>query len=233
MSSRAVAADAATIEIFKGLPPEALEECASLAVRRTLPPRQVVFGQGERCTRFQALLSGWLRISQAGRDGGQALMRFTGPGEIFGAFAIFGDHFYPAEAVTLSECEELSWSELHIRQLMASYPPLAMNMLSLAARRLGELQERLREIATQKAEQRIANALLRLSDKASQRFADGSVEIAWPLTRRDVASLSATTLCTASRILAQWERRGLVASGRARIAIRSPRELGRIGEDDA
>ena len=223
-------ADVAAIEVFRDLPEDTLRACAALAVRRSLPPRQAVFGQGEPCTRFQALLSGWLRVSQAGREGEQVLIRFIGPGEIFGAFALFGDRTYPAEAVSLTEAVELSWSDLHIRQLMASHPQLGINMVSLAAHRLSELQERLREISTQPAEQRIANALLRLSGKASQPLPDGSVEIAWPLTRRDVAGLSATTLYTASRILADWQRRGLVTSTRAHIALRAPRELERIGE---
>jgi CRP/FNR family transcriptional regulator, nitrogen oxide reductase regulator len=230
MATRTSAQEVAAIGTFQGLGAEALEECANLAVRRPLAAGRVVFGQGEPGTRFHALLSGWIRISQAGRDGGQALMRFVGPSEPFGSFGMFADGCYPAEATAVADSIELSWSEAHFRQLVERHPAIAINLLRLAAGRLAELQDRLREITTQPAEQRIASALLRLAARNGRRLEQGGIEIAWPLSRKDIAAVAATALYTASRIMARWERKGIVASSRRRVSIRSPGELARIGD---
>jgi CRP-like cAMP-binding protein len=230
---RVRAEDVAAIGIFEGLGREALEDCARHAVRRALPRRLLVFAQGEPCARFQALLSGGIRISQGGAEGGQALIRFVGPGEPFGSFGMFVDGCYPAEANAVAASVELSWSKAQFHQLVERHPSVAMNLVTLAARRLAELQERLREITTLPAEQRIANALLRLSRDNGRCLSDGRVEIAWPLTRKDVADISATALHTASRVMARWERGGIIQSDRKRVTIESVAELTRIVESGA
>ena len=220
MVSAAVSAgELATIGIFEGLSPEAMADCATLATRRTLPARRIVFGQGEPSARFQVLVSGRIRICQTGRDGGLALMRMIGPGEPFGSFGMFVDGCYPAEATTSAPSVELSWSKADFLHLLERYPAVAIKVIALCARRLAEVQERLREVTTMPAEHRIANALLRLSRAHGRESPDGRVEIAWPLTRKDIAALSATSLYTASRVLTRWERAAIVASGGKRISI--------------
>ena len=119
MVSAAVSAgELATIGIFEGLSPEAMADCATLATRRTLPARRIVFGQGEPSARFQVLVSGRIRICQTGRDGGLALMRMIGPGEPFGSFGMFVDGCYPAEATTSAPSVELSWSKADFLHLL-------------------------------------------------------------------------------------------------------------------
>ncbi|MBO9380878.1 cyclic nucleotide-binding domain-containing protein [Sphingomonas histidinilytica] len=51
----------------------------------------VVFEQGERASRAFALGSGSIRISQTGQEGGQAIVRFIAPGEMFGTVPLFTD----------------------------------------------------------------------------------------------------------------------------------------------
>jgi CRP-like cAMP-binding protein len=85
------------------------------------------------------------------------------------------------------------------------------------------------EVATEPVERRIAHALLRLARQAG-RETDGGVEIAFPISRHDVAKMTGTTLHTVSRTLSAWEKDGLVASGRQRIVIRDPRRLFQLAE---
>lgn len=218
------------LSAFAGLAPQALQECVEGAVRRTLKKGEPVFHQGDRPARFHALLSGWVRILQAGADGELSVIRIVGAGELFGSFAMFSGNAYPADAIAAADGIELSWSETQFRQLMERYPAIAVNLVTIASQRLLELQERLREISTQPAERRIASALLRLARKGSKQHNDGRLEILLPLVRKDIAALAATTLYTASRTMAAWEREGIVASSARRISIRLPSDLRRIAD---
>src|SRR3569833_21047 len=118
MASRTSTSEVSAIEAFHGLGQEALEECAALALRRTVPARQQVFSQGDKAGRFHALLSGCVRISQIGQDGEQALIRLIGPGELFGSFALFTDGTYPGDAVAMVGAIELSWTADQLRRLI-------------------------------------------------------------------------------------------------------------------
>lgn len=218
-----------TIGAFEGLPPGALEDCAALALRQMLPRQRTIFRQGDEPVRFHALVSGWVRILQAGADGELAVVRFIGPAEVFGSFALFNTGGYPADAVTVVDSVELSWSELHMAHLIQKYPGIAINLVSIAARRLSELQERVREISTQPAEQRIANVLLRLAARGTLAAGDRA-EIPVPFMRKDIASLAATTLYTASRTLAGWRRTGLVDFENQLATINSLKQLRRIAD---
>jgi CRP-like cAMP-binding protein len=100
----------------------------------------------------------------------------------------------------------------------------------LLAGRLQELQDRYRELATERVERRVARALLRLARQTGRKVENG-VLIDFPLTREDLAEMTGTTLYTVSRILSGWEKEGLIETGRQRVLIRSPHGLVAIAED--
>jgi CRP-like cAMP-binding protein len=219
----------AQMELFAGLPMEALASVATMARGRHLPRETRIFSQGDPGVRTHAVITGGVRISQSGSDGAQIVVRFVGPGEMFGTVALFTDGRYPADAVTIAESFEASWSEADLRILMARHPQIAINMIRIIGTRLQEVQERVRELATQSAERRVAHAVLRLARQAGQTISGGTA-ITFPLRRKDVADIAGTTLHTASRILTGWTKQGLMASRSRRLIVLKPAEIRRIAE---
>jgi CRP-like cAMP-binding protein len=98
------------------------------------------------------------------------------------------------------------------------------------AQRLQEFQGQIRTLSTERVERRLARVLLRLVCQVGRKIEDG-VLIDLSVTRQDLAEMSGTTLYTVSRILSQWERQGLVDSGRERVVIRNPHGLVMVAED--
>jgi CRP-like cAMP-binding protein len=96
--------------------------------------------------------------------------------------------------------------------------------------RLQELQDRLREMSTERVERRIARALLRLVSKLGRK-AETGVLIDLPLSRQDLANMTGTTLYTVSRILSRWDEEGIIESGRDKVVIKHPPRLVAIAED--
>lgn len=214
----------ASLDLFAGLYPAALAEVTARARIQTLARGARVFNQDERIERAHALLSGAVRISQIGSDGGEVVMRFIRPGEIFGSVGIFTDDRYPADGTTLIESIEASWPRADLVEMIGKHPEIALNLVGIVGRRLAELQERVREMATQRVEQRIANALLRLAQSGT--VTERGAQIAFPLRRKDIADISGTTLHTVSRTLNDWRRRGLVVDDRSGLTLTSPEKLG-------
>jgi CRP-like cAMP-binding protein len=220
----------AAMELFHGLPPLALAGVAASARVRRLPKDLRIFSQGDDGVRAHAVIEGSVRIAQSGSDGAQVIIRFIGPGEMFGTVALFTDGRYPADAITLSETLEASWSEVELLELIHRHPQIAVNVIRIIGKRLQEVQERARELATQRAERRVAHAVLRLARQAGHSTIEGTA-IEFPLRRKDVADIAGTTLHTASRILTTWEKQGLLTTYNQCLTLRLPAEIARIAED--
>lgn len=220
------------MELFVGLSGQALAEVMSCARLRHLPKNVTVFAQGQAAERCHALIEGSIRIAQSDEDGAQLVVRFIGPGQMFGTVALFTNREYPAEAVTMIDSTEVSWTEADLLDLIDRHPRIALNMVRVVGARLREVQERLRELATQRVESRIAHMLLRLAMRAGQAGRNGTT-IGFPLSRKDMAAMCGTTLHTASRVLTAWEKAGMIATNRQRVTIREFAAIERIAENSA
>src|SRR5262245_50522322 len=94
-------------ELFLGLPPPPLADVLGCARVRRLAKGAIVFAQGDVADRCHAVIEGRIRIAQSDQDGAQLLVRFVGPGEMFGTVALFTDRQYPAEASAVTDCVEM------------------------------------------------------------------------------------------------------------------------------
>ena len=216
--------------LFKGLDAAATQALAGLAQRVKIERHAAFFRQGEQAQRFFVLLRGRIKVAEITPEGHQVVVRYAGAGDMFGCVSLYGHEDYPASATAATRCEALVWDCQTTQHLMEQFPLLAVNTLKLLGKELAELRARYRELATERVEQRVARALQRLVGQAGKKV-NGGVLIEFPLSRQDLAELTGTTLHTVSRILSDWERQGIVESGRQRVLICNPHGLIAIAED--
>lgn len=217
------------LELFRSLPEGALADVRAAMRTERVAKDTLIFEQGQPVDRAYALAVGSIRIVQTGSDGGQTIVRFIGPGEMFGTLPLFTDHRFPADAIAVEASTVLTWSENDLLDLMGRYSAISFNVIKVLGLRMAQLQERVRELTTQRAEQRIAHAIVRLVEQAGRDGARGTtIEI--PLRRKDLAEFAGTTLHTASRTLAAWEKAGILASHEQRLTIHEPDAIRRFAE---
>jgi CRP-like cAMP-binding protein len=85
-------------------------------------------------------------------------------------------------------------------------------------------------MSTEEVERRVAHAVLRLVEQAGKRDEAG-LRVDFPISRRDIAEMTGTTLHTVSRILSAWETQGLVEGGRQKLVVRDRAGLSRLAEN--
>jgi CRP-like cAMP-binding protein len=108
-------------------------------------------------------------------------------------------------------------------------PDLSFDMMKLMTMYIEEMQNRYRELATERVEQRVANTLLRLAGQTGFRSEkDAGIELSF--SRQDLAEMAGTTIYTVSRLLSDWERKGIIETGREWIRILLPHDLVRIAD---
>jgi CRP-like cAMP-binding protein len=176
------------------------------------------------------IVSGRLRVTQATADGQQVILRYLGSGEMAGYTAMYEGERHPGTITALDVTELLAWNAATIAAILAKYPAAALNAVAILGSRYQDMQVRMRELSTERVERRIAHTILRLTQQAGRRTARG-IEIAFPLSRQDLAEMAGTTLHTVSRTLSGWEEQGVVDSGRRRVIVRDLKALTMIAED--
>jgi CRP-like cAMP-binding protein len=111
---------------------------------------------------------------------------------------------------------------------MRTHESIALNAVHLAVARIRELQQRYSEVTTERVEQRVARALMRLASLDLTSSAEITVD--FPISRQDIADAAGTTLYTASRLLSSWESDGLIRSTRRHVVIVRPAALAKIAD---
>ncbi len=218
------------IRLFQGLSLAELTTIVQAARSRQVEQEAFFFHQEDPATTFYVLIQGQVKLTQVTPEGHQVIVRFISPGEAFGIIAALSNIVYPVSAQAVGDCGTLAWDGPTIARLIERYPPLALNALRLVTGRFRELQDRYRELVTERVERRIARALLRLTRQSGRKVQEG-VLIDFPLSRQDLAEMTGTTLYTVSRILSKWDQQGIIEAGRERVLIRSPHGLVVIAED--
>jgi CRP-like cAMP-binding protein len=218
------------VSIFEGLSSSEIEAVSSHFQLKQLDDDTFLFHEDEEATIFYLLLEGQVKIQQTTAEGFEVILHILGPGNIIGALPTLGEGTYPASALTLGKVFVAFTHAEVFHDILEQYPRLTKNLLRFATRVVQTSHRKIRELATERVEQRIARALSRLASQLG-RQTEGGILLDFPLSRQDLAEMTGTTVFTVSRTLKQWERRGVLQLGRERIVIHSPHELIAIGED--
>lgn len=218
-------------DFFTGLIPATLDMLCTAYSVRSAHDGGFFFSQSDTADHVFLLVDGRVKMGQLTEDGRQVTMRMIAAGQMFGGVSMLGPHGgYPATAEALGGCVALAWKGELFKELARHDPGLGMKMTELMYGHLEEMQDRFRELATERVERRVARALLRLGAQGEHEKADGPpFDIA--LSRQEIAEMTGTTLFTVSRLLSEWERQGVVVGGREHIVILSTELLRAIAED--
>lgn len=187
-------------------------------------PGEIIYFSGDRSTHLYVVAAGKVKVLRHTLAGQDVLLDILTPGEFCGSITPVAGDVYPDTAQAQTAACVLSISSDAFRTMLQQYPAVALSILDLTAARLREAQETVRQLSAYPAEQRIAATLLKLADKVGQASDEGLL-IQTPLSRDDLAQMTGTTTETASRIMSQWQKVGVLRSGRQWIAIRDRSHL--------
>lgn len=213
--------------LFRDLPSEQ-QSVISLAARaRTVRRGEVLFRQGETAKEIAVVVRGHVKIQCATGKGTAALVQVLGPAEVCDWPGLLHHRRHSCTVVAAEAGLIVTWDRRRLVALSERHAVMRRSALWIAAYREHELAQRLHELRTVGASQRLARALLRLAGPGSG--GTGSLEI--PLSRRELGELTGMTPRVVTRLLAGWRRDGLVEARRGRVRIVSPRALAAGGAE--
>lgn len=203
-----------------------MEHAALASARRG----ELLIRQGERARFVYVVRSGYAKLVSMSPEGHEVMAGIAGPRDVFGQAAVAEtERDYMVTATALTPMTLAIWARAKALELAGELPEIHSRLDAQLARNVEVLLGRLHTVSSGPVPQRLARVLLELAERHGEPSPAG-VAISPPLTRQDLAALTGTTLYTASRLLADWENRGLLTSSRGIVSLRNLAGLTEIAE---
>jgi CRP/FNR family transcriptional regulator, nitrogen oxide reductase regulator len=147
------------VSVFQNATDEDLKLISEHAIERSVEDGEFFFFQGDPAVYFYVLVSGRAKLMQTNTTGQQVNLRTISEWQMFGALgAVRENATYPASAQAMENSTALAIKSDYLRELMETRPYLSVDLMKLMTGYIQEMQERYRELATEKVERRIARS---------------------------------------------------------------------------
>jgi CRP/FNR family transcriptional regulator, nitrogen oxide reductase regulator len=218
----------ASAPLFTGVSPEDFRRISDAARLKQFARGEMLYSEDDMVEQALLLISGTVKITQLGPNGLEVILRLGAPGDVLDAVSLFstGRHCTTAQAIRGGGA--LVWDAGTFKVLVEGLPVLHQNITRFICGHFQELEERFRELATERVAPRVARQLIRLQKQVGSAQ-NHEVEIG--LSREGLAQMTGTTLYTVSRLLSAWEEHGLVNSRLESMIISDVRTLRKVFED--
>jgi CRP/FNR family transcriptional regulator, cyclic AMP receptor protein len=196
--------------------PELTAALASVATRRKLVDRELLYQRGEPGTELFGVHSGYLRLSVSNSDGMEGFVGYYGPGTWFGEVSIFDELPRPTDAYAVGPTEVLVVPAAALRQILDLNPlwyrdfaRVLCNKLRFA---LAHIESTVLPISV-----RIGSRLLDLAQVYGLPSQDG---LRLKLSQEDLARMLGVTRQSINKELRGFERDGWLSLHRGEIILR-------------
>ena len=208
---------------FEGLPTPELKSILAAAEYRRLPVNSVITHQDQPAKHLFLLLTGRARYFFVTEKGKKVILLWISPGEIFGMTAFHSPLIaYLSSTETARNSSVLVWDRNTIRSLAARQPRLFENALDIAIHYMSAYHAAHLALICGSARERFAHVLATLASGIGHKVR-GGIEL--DVKNEELANEANVTLFTASRLLNEWQRGGLLRKSRGKILLRSPERL--------
>jgi CRP/FNR family transcriptional regulator, nitrogen oxide reductase regulator len=208
---------------LEGLTPPQLQAVLAAAAVRQYLANSVIINQGHPPEHVFLLLKGRARYFFLAPNGQKLLLLWLPPGEMLGGAALLTkrSHYLVGAEAVRNSCA-LVWDRATIRGLSMKCPRLFENAFSIAWDYLNVSLATQLSLTCHTARQRVSQVLVNLACGIGHKLPAG-VEIL--ISNEDLANAANVTPFTASRLLSDWQRKGLLTKRRGKVLLRDPEGL--------
>jgi CRP/FNR family transcriptional regulator len=184
-----------------------------------IPAHQFICLEGSKCSGIPLVLEGQARVYKLSESGREITLYRVEPGDscILTASCIMSGVEFPAFVATETKVEAIVIPPAMLRRWVKQYDVWSEFLWSLLSSRFAEVISLIEEVAFQRVDKRTAEYLLNLAG------ADGKIK----KTHQDIAADLGSSREVISRILKEFEHKGLITLSRGEINAENLDELRR------
>jgi CRP-like cAMP-binding protein len=208
---------------LQGLTQRDCDAVMQASTLRRFVANSVVTNQGDPADYFFLLAKGCARHFSITEEGRKVLLLWVAAGDVFGGLTLVTQpSCYLLSTEIVKDSCAFVWRRGEIRDLVARYPRLQDNTLSIASDYLAWFHASHMALISHTARQRLARVLTSLAHGIGRKVPGG---IKLDIANEELANAANVSPFTASRLLSEWQRNGAVSKSRGNVVLRDPKRL--------
>jgi CRP/FNR family transcriptional regulator/CRP/FNR family cyclic AMP-dependent transcriptional regulator len=212
------------VPLFSDLDESELEQLASLCRHRSISKGNVIFYEDDPGTSCYIIVSGKVKIVVNADDGREHILGVLQDNDFFGEMSLIDGEPRSASAVVVEDVQMLTIQRDEFLRLLRSNPDIALKLLVTLSQRLRTADRNMESLAFLSAPGRVARLLLELGKEHGEKTAEG-VTFTHNMTRQELASLAGTSRETLTRVLMDYQDRGIIHLDKNRLTLKNEAKL--------
>lgn len=206
----------ASIPMFSDLSPANLETMSRMVQYRRYSKGSFILGQNEIGTSMFLLVSGRVKVSLASPEGKELVLNYLEAPAHFGEMSLVDAQTRSADVIAVTDVELFGLDGKDLSAAIQLQPRLALALIATLSRRLRQTISRLEDMAFHDATHRVMRVVLNV---ATAGLETRGAPVIQGMTHYDIATLAGTSRETASRVISQLAREGILVTKGRRIAV--------------
>ena len=216
------------IDLFEGLTGAELRKLAEMAQFQEFPKGATLFSPESKSQEVYVVLKGRVRIVNYSLSGREVAYATAGTGDYFGELSAIDGEARSATVATLEQTLVALFSPEAFHEILRSYPAISVRILKKLTHLVRSCNERIMDLATLSAYQRVYSELLKLLKPDPVRTDSWLI---YPLpTQAAIAAQASTTRETVARVISQLTHSGLAERKGRTLYVRDPGKLRQMTE---
>jgi CRP-like cAMP-binding protein len=207
------------LPFFEGISEESMRVINASFKEHGVEAGETIYFSADPADVFYVIAQGKIKLLRHSRLGKDVLLDVLTPGDFFGMLSTLGSEEHTETAVAITSCCLLAVRSEDFQSILERHPSTGPTVIRALAKRLQDAHETIRLLSTHQVDKRLAAVLLKLGDRIGVKHDLGQL-IDMPISRQDLAEMTASSSETISRIMSDFQTRDWIASGREWIALK-------------
>jgi CRP/FNR family cyclic AMP-dependent transcriptional regulator len=205
-----------TIPMFADLSPESLQTLAGIVVCRRFTKGEVIIAEAAIGTCMYFLMSGRVKVSLLSGEGRELVLDYLEAPAHFGEMSLVDSQARSADVTAVTDVTVLALEGRDLSTAIQVQPRLALSLIATLSRRLRATISRLEDLAFLDATHRVMRVVFNV---ATAGLETRGAPVVQGMTHHDIATLAGTSRETASRVISQLTREGMIVAKGRRLMV--------------
>jgi CRP/FNR family cyclic AMP-dependent transcriptional regulator len=205
-----------TVPMFADLSAESLRTLAGIVAVRRFVKGALIISQDDIGTCMYLLTSGRVKVSLTSPEGKELVLDYLDAPAHFGEMSLVDSQSRSADVYAVTDVELLALEGRDLSAAIQIQPRLALTLIATLSRRLRSTIGRLEDLAFHDATHRVMRVVLNV---ATAGLETRGAPVIQGMTHYDIATLAGTSRETASRVISQLARDGIVVTKGRRLTV--------------
>jgi len=206
------------VPLFAKLNDADVSQIADQCLRRECQRDQVLLVEEEVGQTLFILLKGMVKVTRTSDEGREVIITILKSGEFFGELSLIDGKGRSATVVAMEDSEFLTLRRAEFLSMLDRYPVIAVEMMRVMADRIRRADTQIENLTLQDAFGRVGSTLIHVAEQTGYLRGPSMIIPKIPV-QQDLANMAGTARETISRVMADYEDKGLIEREGHRVVI--------------